>query len=253
MKKIKDLFYRNRAARISEAALKELDEYIKRRKAEAAAEAAEKTSAVNAYEAEYLYKIEAAKLCGSAPASAPEHAPLPASGQHHFKPQLHQSFHKIVSKPMAAQENEIETDAMPFFDADYAKIPAPSHAQFPEELEEALRRKRSSFQKELFRLIDRSGLTDPQVYKRAHISRKLFSKIRCDENYIPSKNTIIALAAALELSLDETQDLLNVAGYSLSPSSDFDIIIEHCIKNQIHDVMTINDYLYVKGQPILSA
>lgn len=127
---------------------------------------------------------------------------------------------------------------------------APSYSA---ELDEALMARRSSFQKELFRLIDRSGLSDVQVYKKAGLDRKLFSKIRCDEAYTPSKRTVLALAAALELNLDETADLLNVAGFSLSPSSTFDIIIEYCFKNGIYDVMRINELLYHYSEPLLSA
>ena len=110
-----------------------------------------------------------------------------------------------------------------------------------------------TFQEHLFMLIDRRGLTDPEVYKKANIDRKLFSKIRNNIDYAPSKRTAVALAIALELSLDETKDLLMKAGYALSPSSTFDKIIEYCIEEGEYDVHTINIYLFDFDQPILGA
>ena len=110
-----------------------------------------------------------------------------------------------------------------------------------------------TFQEHLFMLIDRRGLTDPEVYKKANIDRKLFSKIRNNIDYAPSKRTAVALAIALELSLDETKDLLMKAGYALSPSSTFDKIIEYCIEMGEYDVHTINIYLFDFDQPILGA
>ncbi len=110
-----------------------------------------------------------------------------------------------------------------------------------------------TFQEHLFMLIDRRGLTDPEVYKKANIDRKLFSKIRNNIDYAPSKRTAVALAIALELSLDETKDLLMKAGYALSPSSTFDKIIEYCIEMGEYNVHTINIYLFDFDQPILGA
>ena len=96
-------------------------------------------------------------------------------------------------------------------------------------------------------------MTDPEVYKKANIDRKLFSKIRNNIDYAPSKRTAVALAIALELSLDETKDLLMKAGYALSPSSTFDKIIEYCIEQREYDVHTINTYLFEFDQPTLGA
>ena len=108
-----------------------------------------------------------------------------------------------------------------------------------------------SFQERLLRLIDERGLTDAQVYKKANVDRKLFSKIRCNSDYTPGKRTAVALAIALELNLDETLDLLRRAGMALSPSSKFDLIIEYCSNNNIYNIYEINALLFEYDQPML--
>ena len=108
-----------------------------------------------------------------------------------------------------------------------------------------------SFQQRLLRMIDERGMTDPEVYKRANVDRKLFSKIRCREDYIPKKKTIVALAIALRLSLDDAKDLLASAGFTLTNNSKADLIVSFCIENGIYDILEVNALLFQFDQPTL--
>jgi len=110
-----------------------------------------------------------------------------------------------------------------------------------------------SFSHMLLRLIDEKNLKDSQVYNKANIDRKLFSKIRTNLNYKPKKQTIVALAISLELNLDQTKDLLKKAGYTLSHSLLFDVIVEYFITNGIYDIYKINSVLFSYNQRLLSA
>ena len=101
----------------------------------------------------------------------------------------------------------------------------------------------NKFQKLLFEYIDNKGLKDSDVYNKANIDRRLFSKIRSDENYHPSKETIIALASSLELSVEELEKLLESASYSLPKNNKFDLIIRFCFLEKIYNVIDINNLL----------
>lgn len=101
-----------------------------------------------------------------------------------------------------------------------------------------------TFVQNLFKIIDAKGMKDSEVYKRANIDRKLFSKIRCDINYSPSKGTVLALAVGLKLNLDETKSFLEKAGFALSKSILTDVIVEYYIINNDYDIFKINQVLY---------
>lgn len=121
----------------------------------------------------------------------------------------------------------------------------------PAELTAYLARAEVSFSRLLLKLIRRSGVSEVEIYKRAHVDRKLFSKIRSDPSYQPKKTTVIVFALALRLPLEETRELLSSAGFALSGSTPFDRIIQYFVERGEYDLFLINDALYAFGQPIL--
>ena len=119
--------------------------------------------------------------------------------------------------------------------------------------ETLLRKTDEGFSDALLRMIDEKGLTDAECYKRANVDRKLFSKIRSNPAYRPSKPTVFAFAVAMELTLPEAKELLYKAGFSLSHSSKFDIILEYFIKNRRFNLYEINEVLYRFDMPLLGS
>lgn len=111
----------------------------------------------------------------------------------------------------------------------------------------------AGFSETLLQLIDRTGKKDSEIYKKANVDRKLFSKIRNNMDYRPSKTTALAFAFALELDVDETKDFISKAGFALSHSSKFDVIVEYFLVNGNYNVFELNEVLFAFDQPLIGA
>lgn len=125
--------------------------------------------------------------------------------------------------------------------------------QSSDEWENRLKKLDAGFSETLLQLIDRTGKKDSEIYKKANVDRKLFSKIRNNMDYKPSKTTALAFAFALELDIDETRDFIARAGFALSHSSKFDVIVEYFLVSKNYDIYELNEVLFAFDQPLLGA
>ena len=151
--------------------------------------------------------------------------------------------------PMAAPLPAAQANIFPTA----AAAPKMAKAAAQPSLEELLKKTDAGFSETLLKLIDRTGKKDAEIYKKANIDRKLFSKIRGNPAYKPSKPTAVAFAIALELDLDETRDFIGRAGFALTHSSKFDIIVEYFILHGNYDVFALNEMLFAFDQPLIGA
>lgn len=168
-----------------------------------------------------------------------------------------------MAEPVALPEYLQEDDAStvmpsaprPFVAANIRMPGAPSRAgaTLDAEIAQLVATLDSPFSTTLLALIDARGMTDAEVYHRANISRQLFSKIRGNESYRPSKQTVVALAIALELDMSATQDLLARAGFTLSKSSKFDVIVRFFIERGIYDLFQLNEVLFAYDLPLVGS
>lgn len=184
------------------------------------------------------------------------------------------TFNRLREKIERRRRNRMESqsyrDSVPFMIDSEDACPVPdaiaeppglavAHASVPEPevkkatLEERLKSMDKGFADTLFDYIDAKGMNEVDCYKNANIDRKTFSKIRCNKNYKPSKQTVLSFAIALHLSLEETNHLLGTVGMTLSRSSKFDVIVAYFIENGKYNIFEINETLFAFDQVLLGA
>ena len=158
--------------------------------------------------------------------------------------------YKVKVRRLRDEEHQVDWQRIKYNESVFEEMHAPSIGS-PAPLDNLVDNLEEPFSQMLMGLIDKKEMTDVVVYKRANLDRKLFSKIRSNKGYMPSKRTAIALAIALELSLKETDELLERAGYAFSHAVIFDVIVEYFIINGKYDIFEINEVLFEYDQPLL--
>ena len=178
---------------------------------------------------------------------------------HHARePEYTQIFRELSSKYnpckfAAPQENRVDASIPPMASVVESASNIAKNAFNSDQLKDLLAATDAGFTETLLKLIDKTGKKDSDIYKKANIDRKLFSKIRNNLNYKPTKPTALAFAIALELDLDETKDFIARAGYTLTHSSKFDIIVEYFIVTKNYNVFELDAVLFEYDQPLIGA
>lgn len=168
---------------------------------------------------------------------------------------LAEAVERYIDKYYVPETDEISDAAIEIDESEAQSFHVESRAMasygaVDRSIDDLINQMEETFSQRLLRLIDERGMTDSQVYNKAYVDRRHFSKIRNDMDYTPSKKTVLAFSIALELSLDEAKDLLNSAGYALSRSSKTDVIVSYFLENKIYDMFEINEILDAYGQPV---
>ena len=161
------------------------------------------------------------------------------------------SRNRVLGSRFRFSEPDVQETGFCFEDT--IALPSSPVQQSDRSLDHLMEHMGETFSQMLLRLIDERGLKDSQVYKKANVDRRHFSKIRNDIHYAPNKKTVLAFAIALELSMDETKDLLMRAGFAFSMCSKFDVIICYFIEHENYNIFEINEMLFSYDQPLLGS
>ena len=190
------------------------------------------------------------KLIGAIEEYIDDHAVGRLQDEEYDQPRLSRDRRMDAQRRHAEMVQQSRSSELMFDDSE-----APFVAPFPDlsgkELGEVLDSNEDTFQQRLFKLIDERGLDDVTVYKKANIDRKVFSRIRCRQDYRPTKKTAVAFSIALELDMPTMLDLLSRAEIAFSPSNRFDLIISYFVTHRKYDIFEINAVLFEYGQPTL--
>lgn len=172
-----------------------------------------------------------------------------------FRKKKEEAKRSGVQEDISTSDYEIDESAVADFDVASMQKTKMTHGMSSSlatnrKIDDLMNQLDETFSQRLLRMIDERGLTDSEAYSKAYVDRRHFSKIRKDINYTPNKKTVLAFSIALQLSVDETKDLLGCAGYALSRSSKVDVIVAYFLQNKIYDMFEINEVLDAYGQPI---